>query len=305
MRLYYEGTDISDDVDIIRCVHKDVSGGRCDCLEIELENASAWYKWGPKQDDKLIAVRGSYQTGILYLNTIVPQNGRFRILATSTPSAARRKSWNTYDHMRMREILTACAAECGMESVLYGLDGDIEYPFLARRMEGGAAFVNRLMELEGAAFKTVQGRFAGIGIAYAQSIPAQQTIAISAEQPGVTYTRRDDIKLGGIILHTPWTECSAQDTSAPDGNREVYTQYPVLDTVQAGRWARGLLLTKNRRAEELRLSSEFNGGFTAMTRIDVDSETDAAGSWLIDEAVHDLLGGKSTIKMLRCIDTIR
>ena len=39
MQLFYEGTDITRDVDVVKCIHRDVSGGRCDSMEIELEHA--------------------------------------------------------------------------------------------------------------------------------------------------------------------------------------------------------------------------------------------------------------------------
>lgn len=305
MELYYEGTDISDDVDISKCVHRDGSGGKCDLLEIEMENADAWYRWGPKRDDKIIAAMNGYQTGTLYLNAVLPENGKYRIWATSVPGSARRKSWKCYEGMKLGDILNTCAAECGMEGALYGLDTGIEYPFLLRRDESAPAFIARLMEWEGAAFKTVQGRFAGVSISYAQAMEASQSIEISADQAGVNYLRRDDMKLGGITLHTPFAESTAEDTDAPDGQHETYTHYPVRNAVQGGRWARGLLLTRNRRAETLSISSEFNAGLTALARVNIVSAADANGSWLVDEVEHDFIGGKSTAKLLRCIDTIK
>ena len=41
-----------------------------------------------------------------------------------------------------------------------------------------------------------------------------------------------------------------------------------------------------------------------MQRADVDGNTDANGEWLIDEAEHDLLNGRTTARYLRAIDTI-
>ena len=49
---------------------------------------------------------------------------------------------------------------------------------------------------------------------------------------------------------------------------------------------------------------EYNPGLTAMTRIDVDSPTDADGQWLIDEVEHDFFHKKSKAKLLRCVSAI-
>ena len=305
MELYYQGVDIADDVDIIKCVHHEASGGRCDCLEIEMENAGSWYAWGPQTDDEIIAALNGYQTGKLYLNTILPQDGRYRVLATSLPSIARRKSCATYIGMTMRDILASCAAECSMNSAVYGMDDGITYPFLMRKTEGAAAFIDRLMTWEGAAFKAVGGRFAGIDITSAQSAMADQSIELTSKQSGVTHLKRDDMKWAGLTIRTPYAECSAVDDDVQNGIYITMTDLPALDDVQAGRWARGLLLHNNRKAEKLTLSMEFNPGLSAMARIDIDSTTGTDGMWIVDEAAHDFIAGKSSATLLRCIETIR
>lgn len=305
MQLFYEGVDITQDVDITKCIHQDASGGRCDCLEIELENAAIWYGWGPKQGDRIEAYKNGYSTGILYLNTILPANGKYRILATSTPGAARRKTYATYENMRIDEIMAICAAECGMGNALFGVDAGIIFPYAIRQMESAPAFLNRLLRLEGAVLKTLNGKFTAISVEYAQALEAAQTIRISSDQAQVHYIRRDNARLSGITILTPYAQSTAEDAGAAYGQHETYTEYPATDNAQAGRWARSLLLFHNREQEELTIGSEYNPGFTAMTRIDIESAADFGGEWIIDQVEHDLLNGKSRAKLLRCIHTIR
>lgn len=304
MQLFYEGTDITGDVDVVKCVHRDVSGGRCDSIELELENAAAWYRWQPQRDDVLEVQMDGYSTGALFLNTILPGEGKYRIIATSLPSAARRKVYQAYENANLADIMAACAAECGMDSGLFGVD-DISYPYILRHKEGAPAFLSRILQYEGAVLKALNGRLTAISIEYAQALDAAQTIEISANQAGTHYLRRDDIKLAGISIKTPFASGSAEDSGAPHGQHEVFTDHPATDAAQAARWARGLLLHNNRAAEEMTVSMEFNPGFTAMTRIDISSPTDADGQWLIDEVEHDFFGKKSKVKLLRCIHTIR
>ena len=61
----------------------------------------------------------------------------------------------------------------------------------------------------------------------------------------------------------------------------------------------------NRQAETLTIESEFNPGFSAMTRIDIVGGTDATGDWIIEEAEHDFYNRKSRAKLYRCIYTIQ
>lgn len=304
MQLIYNGTDITDDVDIVKCVHRDVSGGRCDLLEIELENANAWYRWQPQRDDVLIAALNGYDTGAMYLNSVLPEAGRYKILATSIPSAARRRAYASYENIRLGDLLASCAAECGMGSALYGALDDCTYTYLERNNESAPAFISRILGMEGAILKTINGKMVGIGIEYAQDLAATQTIAIQADQTVARYLRREEKKLAGITLCTPYATGTAQDSSASWGLTETHADYPATDNAQAGRWARGLLLSRNRLAEELTLEMEFAPSLTAMGRIDIESTTDAAGEWLVEEAEHDLFAGKSTARLVRCIRTI-
>lgn len=304
MQLFYDGTNITNDVDVVKCIHRDVSGGRCDCLEIELENAAAWYRWQPQMNDIIRVSKGSYDTGNLFLNTILPKAGRYCILATSTPSAARRKTYGSYEGMRLKDIMASCAAECGMESALYGIDGEITYPYLLRKNESAPAFLSRILGWEGATLKAYDGRLMAVSIDAMQKMTAAQTVEIAANQDGTRYLRRDNTKMAGITIKTPFTEGRASDSDAPYAQHEIYTQCPATDSAQAGRWSRGILLCHNRQAEELHIDMEFNPGLTALTRIDIDSATDAGGEWLIDEVTHDFVKKKSTSKLLRCITTI-
>lgn len=305
MRLYYEGTDITDDVRIAGAVHRDTAGGRCDSLELTLERADDWYRWGPQRDDEIRIVHDGYDTGRLYLNTVLPENNKYRILATGMKSAARRQANAAYMNVTLSTLFSVCAAECGMEAELYGFDGDLDYPFVLRQNEGCAAFLHRLMQWEGGVLKTFDGRFVGISCAYAQSLPAAQTLKISAQQAGFAYRRREDAEYCGLKIETPYAEAAAIDADTAGDNAPVINHLPALSAAQAGRWARGLLLTHNRQAEEASVQSVFNRGLTAMARVDVESSTPAAGEWLVEEVTHDFVRKSSAARMLRCRNGIR
>lgn len=301
MNLLYQGTDITPFVNITRCVHKDASHGRADCLELEMDHAATWYRWGPQTDDAIRLTHDGYDTGLLYLNSIFPARDKFKILATSLPSAARRRTWNTYQNETLDSIFRKCAAECGMDAKLYGIDGNLQYPFLLRQFEGCAAFLNRIGEWEGIAVKAFDGAFRAVSVDYAQGLPATENIRITTEQDGVTYTRRDNTKYKGITVATPHAEASAYDGAAGCTNHPILTHLPARDNVQAGRWARGLLVMHNRKAEELTIQCAFNAGMSAMIRVDVDGNMDANGEWLADEVTHDFINEQTTVKLLRAV----
>ena len=302
MNLYYEGVDITGSVNITRCVHRDVSHGRADSLEIELDHAAAWYRWGAKTDDTIQIKYNGYDTGILYLNAVYPEGDKFKILATSLPSAARRKAWGSFQNKSLSTIMRHCAAECGLDAKPYGISAALTYPFILRRNEGCAAFLDRLGNWEGAVIKTFNGAFRAISVEYAQGLAAKKNLVITTDQKGVRYTRRDNIKLRGVSVHTPFAQATAHDPAAGGDNHPVFTHLPARDIAQAKRFARGMLMMHNRKAETLSISSSFDAGMTSMIRVDVEGNTDANGRWLVDEVEHDLKNGTSTAKLLRVLD---
>jgi len=305
MELYWAGTNITRHVNIRGCVHRDVSHGKCDCLELTLDHAATWYRWGPEEDDEIQVIQDGYDTGKLYLNTVIPEEDRYRVLATSTKRAAARRAWGSYRNVTLEQLVNLCAAECQMEGKLYGVDGKIRYPFLMRENEGGAAFLERIGHWEGIAFKTLNGAFRGIGIEYAQGRSPEMNITIRADQRGVTYRRRDNTKYTHITVQTPWACATARDTAAKGNNPKTVACLPAMDNAQAGRWARGLLLTHNREAEEIRLETTLNTRLSAMARVDVNGGTDMDGNWIVDEAEHDLYNKTSSVRLLRVIGTIQ
>lgn len=304
MEILYQGVDITDMVQVKACTSRDTSDNRCDSLDIEFENAAGWYNWEPSEDDQIIVSYNGYDTGIMYLNAVMPADGKFRIIATSLPSTARIKAYQSFTGKTIEEIMRFCAMSCGMGFEIYGISAGTVIPYIQREKEGCAAFLHRLLKMEGAALKCVNGKYVAIGYDYAQSLHAFQVIEVTADQPGIEY-KRNAQSLYSLTVKTPYAQASAIDLSVPTDHGNKTVLCPARDNIQAGRWARALLYHENSKSESLTIESAFNPGFTAMTRIDIDGATDAAGEWLVKECRHDFYNLRSTAKLQRCISTIQ
>lgn len=305
MEIYYQGTDITGFVLVRKCIAEDASDGRCDSLELEFENAASWYDWGPKEDDEISVYHDGYDTGIMYLNTILPENGKFRILATSLPCKAREKTYRSFYKKSIEDIMYSCAMTSGMGYQIYGIDSKAVIPYIQQENESCAAFLSRLLKWEGACLKCVNGRYVAIGINWAQEQAVNQTIEITAKQPGINHAK-NGMQIKELRLETPYGSARAEDLAVGSKhNAMTICNIPAHSNIQAGRYARGLLLHINRKCESLDIQSEFNPGFGAMTRINIEGSTDAIGEWIIEKAVHDFKNMTSTAKMRRCIRTIQ
>lgn len=305
MNLYYQGTDITRYVRMRSCVVRDSAGERCDSLKIEFDDAKSWIGWGPREDDEIRITHGGYDSGTLYLNTVLPENGVYTLLATALPCGARRKEYRSFTGKSLEEILRACGMASGMNYALFGVDGRITIPYIQQENEGCAAFLRRLLQAEGAELKCVNGKYTGIGILYAQDLTPSQCLELTPTTEKAEY-RRGGNSLRALTVRTPYGSATATDEAVPSSHsRTVRNDLPVKDSAQAGRWARGLLLAENRNSESLTLETAFNIGFTAMTRIDITGNTDATGDWLVQEAEHDFINLTSRAVLRRCIRSIQ
>ena len=293
-------------VQVNSCIVRDPAAARCDGLEIEFGNAAGWYNWGPEEDDQIVVSHGGYDSGIMYVNRIMPEDGRFRILASSLPCRARNREYKSFRNRTIEEIMRSCAIASGMDFRIYGIDEKTVIPYVERNNEGCAAFLYHILCLESAALKCVNGRYTAIGYKYAYDLAAAQTIELSASQEGARY-RRDGTMYKGVLVKTPYAVGNAKDTAVPESHATLTVSgvLPAMNDIQAARWARGKLLFLNRRCENVTIQSEFNAGITAMIRVNITGNTDAAGEWLVDEVEHDLKNRKTLTTMRRCIRTIR
>ena len=300
MEIYYQGKDITGMVQVNTCIIRDTAAGRCDSLELEFGNAAGWYSWGPEEDDQVLVAHGGYDSGPMYVNKILPEDGKYRILAGSLPCRAREKKYRSFIGWTIEEIMRSCAASSGMDYKLFGVDGGTVIPYIERDNEGCASFLYKLLTLESAALKCVNGRYAAISFEYAQARSATQTMRLSAKQEGARY-RRDGTMYKSVTVKTPYAEATAEDALVGDNHTGItINDLPAMNNVQAGRWARGKLLYLNRQCESVVVQSTFNAGMTALARIDITGDTDATGTWLVEEVEHDIKNLATTATMRRC-----
>ena len=300
MEIYYQGTNIEGIVQVNKFIVRDTAAGRCDSLELEFGNAAGWYSWGPEEDDKIIVAHDGYDSGVMYVNRIMPEDGKYRIFAASLPCSAREKKYQSFIWKTIEDIMRSCAASSGMDFRIYGIDPKTVIPYIERDNEGCAAFLDRLLMLESAVLKCVNGRYAAIGIKYAQDLNPAQTIRLNASQEGIRY-RRDGMMYRALTIKTPYAIGTAKDGIVGSSHNVLrINDLPALTYIDAARWARGMLLNLNRKSESVTMQSTFNPGMTALIRVDIEGDTDATGEWLVEEVKHDLIELSTSVTMRRC-----
>lgn len=303
MNIYYQGTDITDACDVVACRHTDTTG-RCDFLEMEMEHAPQWDLWMPAPDDEIRVEVDGYSTGKLFLADVLPEEGRYRLWATSLPLAARTRKYECFEGKTLQAVLSQVAASCGMTGKLYGLSGAQQYACLLRNGETAPEFLKRILEWEGAYLKAMDGKLIGIELEYAKKLKAVCEITIENDEMGVSYLRTDDKRLSGMDVTSVFADGAASDTDGRAG-REARGDLPVREQGEADRWARGLLRCRNAGTETLEMNMEFHPGFTAMSHVSVQADGKRAGDWIIQTAEHEFIRRTTRAVLCRVPENVR
>lgn len=305
MRLVWNGKDITEYCEIAGCIHRDAAGGKSDSLELRLDRASVWYRWGPEEGDEIEVTEDGYTTGKMYLTAIIPQGDQFRVLGSSVSPAANRTAWAGFENVTFKTLMERCAAECGMTGKIFGMKENLVIPYALRRGEGCAAFLDRIGRAEGFKIKAYNGAFRAIYLPFAEEQEPSCRLTLTAKQEGVSYRRRSNAKYTGLTVLSPWAKATAKDMTAPGNNVRIITCLPAMNNIQAGRWAQNLLWDHNRQAEQITMEQRLNTAMAALSRVDIDGGTDMDGEWIVEEAEHDLKNRTSYAKMYRVMDSVR
>lgn len=307
MNIYYQGTDITEYCQVKECVYTDALS-RADTLELTLENADSFKKWGPEENDVLRVTHKKIDTGKMYVSAVLPAANTYQILATALPAdAGAVRYYASFQNATLSEIADYCAKSAGLDGFrLYGADGSTKYSYIIQDCETAAGFLERIAKWEGALLKIYDGNFI-----IADIITLQQTHnAITIETDGLTagydYFTREGLKLYGLEIKTPSLSVMAYDSACAGAKERTYTNIPARDYAEAGRWARGLLLDINRKADVLNMDGTLNPAYTAMARVDVSSGKDERinGRWMVERCEHDLKNERSDASLVRVIETI-
>ena len=305
MQLLIEGVDITDMVTILDAIYTDTEG-EMDLLELTLTSPSRWRSWQPLPDERLqlLDAGSSLNTGRLYISAVLPEGDRYRLWCTGAPRSAREKKSAAYTNMTLQQAVDMCTGELGMENAIWAMDGAAETDFILRCRETPLQFLSRIAALEGGIVKTADGKVTVIGLEWAQNRQADRRWTVQADGNGASVQRLPFERYASLTVQGGAYKATAWDTAAQGGAALTLSGMNCTSYTQARRQAQNLLLMKNRKAEELTLHMGLCANMGAAQRVHIDSLTDANGEWMVRSARHDIVGGTSSLCLVRVIDTI-
>lgn len=297
MKLYYNGTDIYNDVSVNYCVHEMFAEKQADTLVIRFNDTKGtWSKWNPADGDVIRFTEGASDTGKMFIHSMKPENGLFTIRAMSMPKSGATKKSKSWEGVRFLQLANEIAGNHGLTFQNYGCTDQV-YPYLKQENETDFAFFSRLCTLEGCQMLIYDGKL----LAYNEQYIEGQTPAgtLEVEENGVfSYQDNRAACYGSCEVSSgsysgKFKAPNAKNTAVLRPDKAI----PVTSNAEAARFAKGLLRNANKYGHTGQFSKALLTGYAAASLLQLKTEKASAwnGTVFLYKVRHDFVGNKSTL----------
>lgn len=297
MKLYYNGTDIYNDVSVNYCVHEMFAEKQADTLVIRFNDTKGtWSKWNPADGDVIRFTEGASDTGKMFIHSMKPENGLFTIRAMSMPKSGATKKSKSWEGVRFLQLANEIAGNHGLTFQNYGCTDQV-YPYLKQENETDFAFFSRLCTLEGCQMLIYDGKL----LAYNEQYIEGQTPAgtLEVEENGVfSYQDNRAACYGSCEVSSgsysgKFNAPNATNTAVLRPDKAI----PVTSNSEAARFAKGLLRNANKYGHTGQFSKALLTGYAAASLLQLKTEKASAwnGTVFLYKVRHDFVGNKSTL----------
>ena len=165
MELLYQSVNIYDQVRIRKILLEQYLFGHVDTIKATFDNADdTWTRWGPKVGDTIEVNEKYAKSGLMYVQSIIPENNDITIIAAPLKriQEGAERTWNNISFI---QLIKTMAAEIGLTPELYGVE-DAQYSQVAQMGESNLTFLNKLCEIEGCGFMVNGGVLRVISLKY-------------------------------------------------------------------------------------------------------------------------------------------
>lgn len=297
MKLYYNGTDIYNDVSVNYCVHEMFAEKQADALVIRFNDTKGvWSKWNPAEGDELRLTEGASNTGKMFIHSMKPENGLFTIRALSIPKSGKDKKSKSWEGVRFLQIANEIAKRHGLTFRNYGCTDQL-YPYLKQDNETDFAFFSRLCMLEGAQMLVYDGML----LAYKEQYIEGQRPAGSLEVDENGHFIYDDNRAQcyGSCEISSGSFRGKFTVPGADATPVLRPDKPILVTsnAEAARFAKGLLRNANKYGRTGRFSKSLLTGYAAASLLNIKTKKASAwnGTVFVYKVRHDFVANKSTL----------
>lgn len=297
MNLFYNGTDIYNDVSVNYCVHEMYAEKQADTLVVRFNDPKGvWSKWNPAAGDTLRFKEGASDTGKMFIHSMKPENGLFTIRAMSMPQSGATKRSKSWEGVRFLQLGNEIAKNHGLTFKNYGCTDQV-YPYVRQDNETDFALFSRLCMLEGCQMLIFDGALLAYNEKYIESQTPAGTLEIDdngvfsyADNRAACY---GSCEISGGSFTGKYTAPNAVNTAVLRPEKPI----TVNSNAEAARFAKGLLRNANKYGHTGQFSKSLHLGYAAASLLKIKTKKASAwdGTVFVYKVRHDFVGNKSTI----------
>lgn len=293
MKLMYEGTDITDRVDLHRCMHDMYATGQADTLKLMINDDNKdWDGWNTKTGDKVRVISNDVDTGVMFVSQLRFEDGFLNLTATSAPRTLfdrRRKTWVDVTFLRIAQDI---AGRHGLTLKTYSVE-DKKYKILQQDSESDASFLNRRCRLEGCGFLVFNKKLILYSIEAMEKQEAVKEITLADEED---FKATKTARYGSCTFQRG--KYAGTYKSGAGGVYIPEMPFEVTSSAEANRFAKNLLKEQNRKTQTgSKTFYEIDKGCAAATVITIRSEQVKSwnGAAFLTHVRNDYIHNKSKL----------
>lgn len=305
MNVIYQGTDISNSINIIKADIYDNASGVVDSLElIASDIEKLWSKWKPQKNNTIIINQRSFSSGTMFVDQIEQSSGKFIIKAISIPLDSKTLNSRYWENVRFLELAKDIASKYGFTVSTYGITNWL-YENVAQLEQADFDFLYYRCLLEGYCLKITDKNV----VIYDERYLEQQASVkdIYLDDIGTDY----EMKAVSIGLYN---SCEVQFIMGDDIIKSIYKPQnapvgPIIkksiylsNQAEAERFSRGLLRYSNKLESFGRIQIEQDTGLAAGCNVTLVDMGLLDGKVFIYQVIHKLVKNKTVLRLRKPLE---
>ena len=276
LKVFYNGTDITEDISINSCIHDMFACSTADTLVLKFNDINkVWDSWKPENEDIISIVCGVAKSGAMYIDSVVPENGLMTLRASSIPPTAKTVNNKSWENVRLLQLAKEIADRHGLGFENYGVE-DRLYSYVRQDNMPDFEFLQQRCELESLAFLVYDKKLVLYSEEYLEKQTPIKTIKIDPDK-NFTYTDNAQKGFRKITIKNGDLTGTATSSNGLSKAKEIVISTYISGQDEANRFAKGILRQENKNLRTGVFKDAIMRDFSAGSILNI--ETPGTKSW--------------------------
>ncbi len=246
LKIFYNGTDITEAIDVNSCVHDMFACSEADTLLLKFNDVNrVWDGWQAKAENIISVTYGIAKTGAMYIDTLVPKNGEYELRASSVPPTAKERHSKSWESVKFLQLCKEIADRHGLGFESYGVEDKL-YSYVVQENEQDFVFLQKRCELECCAFVVYDKKLVVYSEEYLENQEPLETVQVDTN--GDFEYKNNTLKgLGAMIVKNGALtgNYTSQNGLSRTDEKSIRTYMSGQD--EANRFAKGIWRQVNKK----------------------------------------------------------